>query len=184
MAERGRGEGARALGGPINVMVWLANQQSKSGRGGEVEVAEQRREEASTPCASMTSKVTPSTPGAPSLSFASAYAQRSVSMLQTWTYKPGGITEIRKIIPAAEAHSIELVPHCAYFGPGNLVSIHIVATLATDTSLETSTPISKPVRSAMLCLPGMTRCVCRQGRVLASSPTCASSRNIATGRPE
>ena len=31
--ERGRGEGARALGDPMNVMVWLANQQSKSGRG-------------------------------------------------------------------------------------------------------------------------------------------------------
>jgi 2-keto-4-pentenoate hydratase len=31
--ERGRGEGARALGDPMNVMVWLANEQSKSGRG-------------------------------------------------------------------------------------------------------------------------------------------------------
>lgn len=31
--ERGRGEGARALGDPMNVMVWLANQQSGFGRG-------------------------------------------------------------------------------------------------------------------------------------------------------
>jgi 2-keto-4-pentenoate hydratase len=31
--ERGRGEGARALGDPMNVMVWLANQQSRFGRG-------------------------------------------------------------------------------------------------------------------------------------------------------
>src|SRR6516165_11168273 len=36
----------------------------------------------------MAAKVTPSTPGAPSFSFASAYAARSVSILQTWTYKP------------------------------------------------------------------------------------------------
>src|SRR5580692_7659196 len=36
----------------------------------------------------MAAKVTPSTPGAPSLSSASAYALRSVSILQTWTYKP------------------------------------------------------------------------------------------------
>jgi hypothetical protein len=36
----------------------------------------------------MVAKVTPSTPGAPSLSSASAYALRSVSILQTWTYKP------------------------------------------------------------------------------------------------
>ena len=30
---RGRGEGARALGDPMNVMLWLANQQSQLGRG-------------------------------------------------------------------------------------------------------------------------------------------------------
>src|SRR5262245_7161017 len=36
----------------------------------------------------MASKVTPSIPGAPSFSLASAYACRSVSILQTWTYKP------------------------------------------------------------------------------------------------
>ena len=31
--QRGQGEGARALGDPMNVMVWLANQQSNFGRG-------------------------------------------------------------------------------------------------------------------------------------------------------
>src|SRR5271169_155989 len=36
----------------------------------------------------MASKVTPSTPGAPSFCLASAYASRSVSILQTWTYNP------------------------------------------------------------------------------------------------
>ena len=36
----------------------------------------------------MAAKVTPSTPGAPSFFLASAYAARSVSILQTWTYKP------------------------------------------------------------------------------------------------
>src|SRR5215468_4190853 len=36
----------------------------------------------------MASKVTPSTPGAPSFSLASAYAWRSVSILQMWTYRP------------------------------------------------------------------------------------------------
>jgi hypothetical protein len=42
----------------------------------------------STPCASMVSKVTPSTPGAPSFCLAISYALRSVSILQTWTYRP------------------------------------------------------------------------------------------------
>ena len=36
----------------------------------------------------MAAKVTPSTPGAPSFFLASAYASLSVSILQTWTYKP------------------------------------------------------------------------------------------------
>src|ERR1700751_5967300 len=43
---------------------------------------------ASTPCASMASKVTPSTPGAPSFCLAISYAARSISILQTWTYSP------------------------------------------------------------------------------------------------
>ncbi|MBO6521936.1 MAG: fumarylacetoacetate hydrolase family protein [Rhodospirillales bacterium] len=32
-AEKDRGPGSRALGDPMNVMVWLANQQSRFGRG-------------------------------------------------------------------------------------------------------------------------------------------------------
>src|SRR6201981_144840 len=36
----------------------------------------------------MTAKGPPSTPGAPVFFLASAYASRSVSILQTWTYKP------------------------------------------------------------------------------------------------
>src|SRR5215510_8150041 len=36
----------------------------------------------------MASKLTPSVPEAPSFFLASAYASRSVSILQTWTYKP------------------------------------------------------------------------------------------------
>src|ERR1700680_4034540 len=36
----------------------------------------------------MVSKVTPSTPGAPSFCLAISYAARKVSILQTWTYRP------------------------------------------------------------------------------------------------
>jgi L-alanine-DL-glutamate epimerase-like enolase superfamily enzyme len=60
----------------------------------------------------------------------------SIDIAQPSVSKVGGITEMRKIIALAEAHSTELVPHCAYFGPGNLASIHIVAALSTDTPLE------------------------------------------------
>src|ERR1700741_1149523 len=42
----------------------------------------------------MASKVTPSLPGAPSFLLASAYASRSVSSLQTWTYNPQNFQDV------------------------------------------------------------------------------------------
>jgi L-alanine-DL-glutamate epimerase-like enolase superfamily enzyme len=43
---------------------------------------------------------------------------------------------MRKIIALAEAASVRLVPHCAYFGPGFLASVHITASLPRETPLE------------------------------------------------
>ena len=68
--------------------------------------------------------------------FADSFEKGAVDIAQPSVTKIGGITEMRKIIALAEAHSVELIPHCAYFGPGNLASIHIVASLPTDTLLE------------------------------------------------
>lgn len=68
--------------------------------------------------------------------FVDKFEKGAIDIAQPSVTKIGGITEMRKIIAAAEAHSVELIPHCAYFGPGNLASIHIVASLATDTMLE------------------------------------------------
>jgi len=68
--------------------------------------------------------------------FADSFEKGAVDIAQPSVIKIGGITEMRKIIALAEAHSVELIPHCAYFGPGNLASIHIVASLPTDTLLE------------------------------------------------
>jgi D-galactarolactone cycloisomerase len=68
--------------------------------------------------------------------FRDLFEKGAIDIAQPSVTKVGGITEMRKIIAAAEAHATELVPHCAYFGPGNLASIHIVASLATDTLLE------------------------------------------------
>ena len=68
--------------------------------------------------------------------FRDMFERGAIDIAQPSVTKIGGITEMRKIIALAEAHSVELIPHCAYFGPGNLASIHIVASLATDTMLE------------------------------------------------
>ena len=68
--------------------------------------------------------------------FRDMFEKGSIDIAQPSVTKIGGITEMRKIIAAAEAYSVQVIPHCAYFGPGNLASIHIVASLATDTLLE------------------------------------------------
>ena len=83
----------------------------------------------------------------------------SIDIAQPSVTKIGGITEMRKIIAAAEAHSVELVPHCAYFGPGNLASIHVVASLATDTLLENiyANLEANPFGDAMLAKDGKVR---------------------------
>ena len=57
------------------------------------------------------------------------YAQPSVT-------KVGGITEMLKVIALAEAYGISLVPHCPYFGPGLLASLHLLGTMGDDVYAE------------------------------------------------
>ncbi len=68
--------------------------------------------------------------------FRDMFEHGSIDIAQPSVTKIGGVTEMMKIVALAEAHSVELLPHCAYFGPGNLASIHITAALAQDTRLE------------------------------------------------
>ena len=76
---------------------------------------------------------------------------------------------------------MELIPHCAYFGPGNLASIHIMASLATDTLLENiyANLEANPFGDAMLAKDG--KVAVPPGPASASSPTWPSSRNTGKG---
>jgi L-alanine-DL-glutamate epimerase-like enolase superfamily enzyme len=91
--------------------------------------------------------------------FCDLFQKGAIDIAQPSVTKVGGITEMRKIIAAAEAHSVELIPHCAYFGPGNLASIHIVASLARDTLIENiyANLEANPFGEAMLARDGMVR---------------------------
>ncbi|HXE70091.1 MAG TPA: mandelate racemase/muconate lactonizing enzyme family protein [Hyphomicrobiaceae bacterium] len=91
--------------------------------------------------------------------FVDMFQKGSIDIAQPSVSKIGGITEMRKIVAAAEAHSVELIPHCAYFGPGNLASIHLVAALATDTLLENiyANLEASPYGEAMLAADGKVR---------------------------
>jgi L-alanine-DL-glutamate epimerase-like enolase superfamily enzyme len=63
-------------------------------------------------------------------------AAGAIDVAQPSVTKIGGISEMRKVIALAEAAGARLVPHCAYFGPGYLASLHVAATLAREEPLE------------------------------------------------
>jgi len=91
--------------------------------------------------------------------FVDSFEKGSIDIAQPSVTKIGGITEMQKIIAAAEAQSVQLIPHCAYFGPGNLASIHIVASLSTDTLLENiyANLEASPYGDAMVAKDGKVR---------------------------
>jgi len=68
--------------------------------------------------------------------FAALFAAGAVDNAQPSVAKIGGITEVMKIAALAEAHSVRLVPHCAYFGPGYLAAMHLNAALAPEVPFE------------------------------------------------
>jgi hypothetical protein len=85
------------------------------------------------PCASMASKLTPSIPEAPSFFLASAYASRSVSILQTWTYKP----QKRQVVSAFALTYILLLRSC------KLMDAFVISSLPSLVSekLQTAGPL-------------------------------------------
>ncbi|TAM74209.1 mandelate racemase/muconate lactonizing enzyme family protein [bacterium] len=60
----------------------------------------------------------------------------AVDIAQPSVTKVGGVSETRKVLALAEAHNVAVVPHCAYFGPGFLATLHITATLPSETVFE------------------------------------------------
>ena len=60
----------------------------------------------------------------------------AVDIAQPSVTKIGGITEVLKINAVAESFGVRIVPHCAYFGPGYLASLHIAACLEQEAPLE------------------------------------------------
>jgi L-alanine-DL-glutamate epimerase-like enolase superfamily enzyme len=43
-----------------------------------------------------------------------------------------------EVVALARQHGVMVTPHCPYFGPGLLASIHIAATFAEETMIEYS----------------------------------------------
>lgn len=60
----------------------------------------------------------------------------AVSVIQPSLGKLGGITEARRILPLAEAGNVRVTPHCTYFGPAALATLHLIATFRSEPMFE------------------------------------------------
>jgi D-galactarolactone cycloisomerase len=60
----------------------------------------------------------------------------AVDVAQPSVTKIGGVSEVLKVAALGEAMGVTVVPHCAYFGPGFLASLHLAATLPGRPMLE------------------------------------------------
>jgi len=68
--------------------------------------------------------------------FRAQFDAGALDIAQPSVAKIGGVTEVMKIAALAEARGVRLIPHCAYFGPGWLASLHLSATLAPTSPFE------------------------------------------------
>ena len=68
--------------------------------------------------------------------FRRAFEAGAITYAQPSVTKIGGVTEMRRVITLAETFGVPVVPHSAYFGPGLLASIHVIAALASDAPVE------------------------------------------------
>lgn len=60
----------------------------------------------------------------------------AIDKAQPSVTKIGGIGEMVQVFALARAHGIEVVPHCPYFGPGFIATLHIAAALAERPLIE------------------------------------------------
>lgn len=68
--------------------------------------------------------------------FMHAFAAGALDVAQPSVTKIGGVSASRRVIALAEAHGVRVVPHCAYFGPGFLASVHLAASIPGGPPLE------------------------------------------------
>ncbi|WP_280154182.1 mandelate racemase/muconate lactonizing enzyme family protein [Piscinibacter sp. XHJ-5] len=67
---------------------------------------------------------------------ASMFDAGALDVCQPSVIKFGGIAAVAQAAAVARAHSVEYVPHCFYFGPGYLASLHLAAAFAPAAPFE------------------------------------------------
>jgi L-alanine-DL-glutamate epimerase-like enolase superfamily enzyme len=70
------------------------------------------------------------------IEFRRAFELGALDIAQPSVIKIGGISEMRRIIALAREYGVRVVPHCPYFGPGFIASLHLTAALPAGTPVE------------------------------------------------
>jgi L-alanine-DL-glutamate epimerase-like enolase superfamily enzyme len=70
------------------------------------------------------------------IEFRRAFELGALDVAQPSVTKIGGISAMRDIAALAKEAGVRLVPHCPYFGPGFIASLHFAAALDADTPVE------------------------------------------------
>ena len=68
--------------------------------------------------------------------FAAMLAAGAVDVVQPSVTKLGGVSALLEVAGAAATAGVACVPHCPYFGPGLLASLHVLAAAAVEQPLE------------------------------------------------
>jgi L-rhamnonate dehydratase len=70
--------------------------------------------------------------------FRRAFEAEAMDIVQPSVMKVGGISVMLEIFALAKAFSVDVCPHCFFWGPGYLATAHLVASMPTPTLLETA----------------------------------------------
>ena len=68
--------------------------------------------------------------------FRSLMEAGAIDIAQPSVTKVGGIGEMQQVIALARAHGVEVIPHCPYFGPGFVATLHIAAAMPERPLIE------------------------------------------------
>ncbi len=71
-----------------------------------------------------------------SVDFKRMFEARAVTYAQPSVTKVGGVSEMLKVIALADSFGVTVVPHSAYFGPGFMASLHLIAAMTYEAPVE------------------------------------------------
>ncbi|WP_158292238.1 mandelate racemase/muconate lactonizing enzyme family protein [Paracraurococcus ruber] len=82
-------------------------------------------------------------------------AAGAVDVVQPSVTKLGGLSAMLAVRDMAARHGVALVPHCPYFGPGLLATLHVLAAAEVEEPLEYYfADLARPVYPALVPLDG------------------------------